>query len=75
MPATRQELFDSAMQLSEAERLLLASDLMQTVADDLPGWSIHDPEFAAELERRASDGSPGIPADAVLAQLRANLPS
>ena len=53
MPATRQELFDSAMKLSEGDRLLLATELLDTVADDLPMGSLDDPEFQAELERRA----------------------
>ena len=73
MPATRQELFDSAMKLSEQERLLLATELLNTVADDLPIGTLDDPEFQAELELRANDGSPGIPWTLVEAQLRADL--
>ena len=73
MPATRQELFDSAMKLSEQDRLQLATELFDTVADDLPIGSLADPDFQAELERRANDGSPGIPWDVVESQLRADL--
>jgi len=56
----------------ETDRLLLATELMETVSADLPGWSIDDPTFEAELERRANDGSPGIPWETVHAQLRAD---
>ena len=69
----REQLLKSAMELSEADRLLLATELMETVSEDSPGWSIHDPEFHAEIERRAADGSPGIPWETVQAQLRADL--
>jgi len=61
------------MELSEIDRLLLATQLMETVSDDLPGWSIDDPDFAAELDRRADDGSAGIPWETVRAQLQADL--
>jgi hypothetical protein len=73
MPATREDVLKSAMELSEADRLFLATELMETVSDDLPGWSIDDPAFRAELERRAGDGSTGIPWNEVQAQLRADL--
>ena len=75
MPATREELLRSAMELSETDRLLLATELMETVPDDLPGWSIDDPAFAAELERRSADGSKAIPWDEVQAQMRSDLES
>jgi putative addiction module component (TIGR02574 family) len=75
MSATREEVLKSAMELSETDRLLLATELMETVSDDLPGWSIDDPAFAAELERRAADGTKAIPWDEVQAQLRADLQS
>ena len=75
MPATREEVLKSAMELSETDRLLLATELMETVSDDLPGLSVDDPAFAAELERRAADGSKAISWDAVQAQLRADLKS
>jgi len=46
---------------------------MDSVADELPGWSIDDPGFLDELERRSADGSPGIPWEQVKAELRADL--
>ncbi len=75
MSATREDVLKSAMELSETDRLLLATELMETVSDDLPGWSIDDPEFQVELERRSSDGSQGISWQDVQAQLRADLDS
>lgn len=73
MSATREDVLKSAMELSEADRLLLAAELMDTVSDDLPGWSIDDPGLEAELERRVNDGSQGTSWENVQAQLRADL--
>lgn len=73
MPATREDVLRSAMELSESDRLLLATELMDTVSDEFPGWAIDDPNLPAELERRASDGSDGIPWATVESQLRAEL--
>lgn len=73
MPATRDEVLKSAMELSETDRLVLATELMETISDDLPGLSLDSPDLLAELESRASDGSPGISWEEVQAQLRADL--
>jgi hypothetical protein len=74
MSATREDLFKSALELSEADRLLLATELLDSVSDAPPGCQpADDPEFEAELERRDNDGSLGISWDAVQAQLRADL--
>jgi hypothetical protein len=70
---TREELLKSALELSDADRLLLATELMETVSADLPGWSVDDPQFLGELERRANDGSPEIPWEVARDQLRADL--
>jgi hypothetical protein len=72
MSTTREDLLRLAMELSDADRLLLATELMETVAQDLPSFSIDDPDFVEELERRANDGSPGIPWETVQARLRAD---
>lgn len=73
MSTTREDVLKSAMELSESDRLLLATELMETVSEDLPGWSIDDPELLAEIESRANDGSPGISWESVKTQLRADL--
>jgi len=73
MSTTREEVLKSALELSESDRLLLATELMELISDDLPGWSIDDPDLLTELETRVADGSPGIPWESVQAQLRADL--
>ena len=73
MSATREHVLKSAMELSETDRLLLATELMETISVDLPGWSLDDADFAAELDRRADDGSAGIPWETVRTQLQADL--
>jgi len=72
MSATREDVLKSALELSETDRLLLAAELMETVSDDLPGWSMDDTGFLAELERRAGDGSAGVPWETVRARLQAD---
>ncbi len=54
------EILDAALQLSDSERLVMVHRLMDTLPESPPFDD--DPEFLAELERRANDGSPGIPA-------------
>jgi len=73
MSATREDVLKSAMELSETDRLLLATEIIETVSDSLPGWSLDDADFAAELERRADDGSAGIRWESVRSQLQAEL--
>ena len=75
MSANREEILQSALELPEADRLQIATELIDSVAGDWPGWNSDDPEFAAELERRAEDGSEAIPWDLVRTQLRADLKS
>jgi hypothetical protein len=61
MTTTREELYQAAMELSAADRLVLASELMETVPDDLPGLSLEDPQLLDELDRRVHDGTTPIP--------------
>jgi hypothetical protein len=55
MQATRDEVLKAALQLSEADRLAIANELLDTLPEDLPGLSDDDPDFAEELERRSGD--------------------
>jgi len=73
MAATREDVLKSAMELPEADRLKIAAELIDSVTEEWPGWSLDDPEFVAELEHRANDGSRSVPWEAVQAQLRADL--
>ena len=47
--------FDAAMQLPEADRLTLASRLMESLPPEGITVSLDDPELAAELDRRFAD--------------------
>jgi hypothetical protein len=49
------------MQLSESERLELATELLNSVGEHPTGYRADDPAFFAELAHRAKDGSPEIP--------------
>lgn len=73
MAMTREDVLKVAMELSESDRLLLATELMETVSDNPPMWLIDDPKLRTELESRANDGSPTIPWETVKAQLSTDL--
>lgn len=73
MQATPQELYDWAMNLSDSERLQLATMLLNSVTDDLALGSLDDSEFADELDRREDDGAAAIPWAQAQAKLRADL--
>lgn len=62
MLASRDQILDAALKLSEADRLEIVTRLLETLPQDLPGLSMDDPDFLAELDRRANDGGPVIPA-------------
>lgn len=62
MPANRDEILDAALKLSESDRLMIATRLLDTIPDDPPGLSEHDPGFLEELERRANDAGATISA-------------
>jgi len=61
MSTSRDQIFDAALKLSEAERLLLVSQLLDTLPEDLPGLADDSPLLLDELDRRARDPSPTIP--------------
>jgi hypothetical protein len=61
MPASRDEILDAALKLPESDRLLIATRLLDTLPEDLPGLSEEDPGFLDELERRANDAEPTVP--------------
>ena len=72
MSATRESLLKAALALPDEDRVLLATQLMDSVSDDLPGWSADDPEFLTELERRSNDGTAGIPWESIKADLQSD---
>ena len=70
MSTTREDVLKSALALSESDRLLLAAELVATVSEDCPGWSLDEEGLLVELDSRSSDGSAGIPWELVKAQLQ-----
>lgn len=62
MPFTVDEILTAAMHLSEAERLVIASHLLESLPETMPGLSVDDPGFLEEIERRATDSQPLIAA-------------
>lgn len=55
MQATRDEILEAALKLSEEERFSIASALFDTLPDETPGLSTDDPQFTEELKRRSGD--------------------
>ncbi len=60
MVASLAEILEAVLKLPEAERLLIATRLLDTLPDTLPGLSEDDPDFLQELERRAADTEPTV---------------
>jgi hypothetical protein len=60
MARTREEVLEDALQLSDADRLVVANRLLETLSD-YPGLDSDDPDFAAELERRSGDWEGAVP--------------
>ncbi len=70
MPTTRDEILEAALQLSEADRLVIASEFLETLPKDLPGLAMADPGLMAELERRSGDLEGSIPWEQLRDSLR-----
>lgn len=72
--ATR-ELLNRALALPPGERMKLAHELLGSVVADKEGEVIDDldPEFVAELNRRAMDDRPGIPAEGAFKEVERRL--
>jgi len=51
----------------------LATELLDSFEDSLPGLSVANPAFLQELERRANDQSPGIPWEEVKRRMESKL--
>lgn len=52
MSITHDEVLKSALSLPEADRILLATELLGSVEEPMPGMSIDDPKLLEELKRR-----------------------
>ncbi len=73
MSMSQEELFKSALALPEGERILLATELLDSIKSPLTHLSSDDPAFLDELDRRANDPSPGIPWEEVKRRLESKL--
>ncbi|MBD3676365.1 MAG: hypothetical protein HUJ26_22880 [Planctomycetaceae bacterium] len=67
---SREEILNAALQLSEADRLVIANRLLDTLSADVPGLALDDPALAAELDRRSGDWENSIPWSELSRQLK-----
>lgn len=65
MVRSRDDVLEMALLLSEADRLEIATRLLDTVGDDLPGLAMDDPDLIAELDRRRLEETESIPASEI----------
>ena len=61
MEPSTNAILESAMLLSESERIALVSRLLESVSTDTIMLSVDDPELMNELERRFADREGGVP--------------
>ena len=73
MSISHEEILKSALPLPEADRMLLAKELLDSFDDSKTSFSVDDPAFLQELERRANDPSPGIPWEEVKRRMESKL--
>lgn len=76
MSTSHLDIFRTALEMPEAERMLLATRLWESISGRPPGLSVDDPDFEQELHRRAADDpAESIPWEVVRQQLRDDLKS
>jgi len=73
MSISHEEILKSALSLSEADRMLLAKEILDSFDDSMTSFSVDDPAFLQELERRANDPSPGISWEEVKRRMESKL--
>lgn len=56
-----QEMLDSVLQLTEAERLFIAGRILETLPDEIAMEATNEDEYLAELERRSGDWQGAVP--------------
>ena len=66
---THDEILQTALGLPEAQRIMLATELLNSIAESPPGISTDDPGLEAELDRRFNDATKTIAWDEVRRQL------
>jgi len=55
MQADSNEIYQAALGLSEMDRLILVTRLLETMSMEDTGLSLDDPRLIEELDRRSSD--------------------
>ena len=71
MSVSHDEILKSALSLSEADRILLATELLNSVDEPMPGMSIDDPKLLDELKRRRDSMDNSISASELFSRLDA----
>ncbi|MEI6540866.1 MAG: hypothetical protein WCO86_15280 [Planctomycetota bacterium] len=61
MPATATEIVSAAIQLPEAERIAIVSQLLETMGDEEHLPDVDDEGFIDEMQRRRHDAAGSIP--------------
>ena len=61
MVASRDEILQAALGLPEADRLVIANRLLDTLPADAPGLAMDDPALARELDRRSGQWENSVP--------------
>jgi hypothetical protein len=59
--STPDEIVDAVLRLPESDRWQIASRILDTLSENVPGVFEEEEAFLEELKRRAQDGSPRIP--------------
>jgi len=69
MSAAHDEILTSVLSLPEADRILLATEILDSVAEPMPGMSIDDSNLAEELNRRHASMDDSISASELFSRL------
>ena len=70
MLTSRDEILQAALELAEADRLVIANRLLETLPDNMPGLADDSPDFVEELERRSGDWDGAVPWEQLRDDLR-----
>jgi putative addiction module component (TIGR02574 family) len=73
MSISHEEILKSVLSLPKADRIILATELLDSFDDSMPGLSVDNPAFLQELERRANDKSPGVSWEEVKRKMESKL--
>ncbi len=69
MSVPHDEILKSALSLPDADRILLATETLDSVAEPMPGMSIDDPNLVEELNRRRASMDDSISAAELFSRL------